>query len=450
MKFLIRTYGCQMNERDSEALAGKLISLGHAATTQEEEADVMIFNTCSVREQAERKAIGKMQFMRDVKRRHPHLLLGVIGCMAQNRGEELFKILPHLDFVVGTAQLHRLPEIIESLREERRQIARLESGSEVLTEMGVHCPSEKGRRLSDYIAITRGCNRFCSYCIVPYVRGREISRELEDIVDEAKTLVASGTCEIMLLGQNVAAYNWGGLTTPPPEDQSPFADLLYALQEVDGLKRIRFTSPYPTYFTDYLIRAMQRCSKVCHQAHLPLQSGSARILKAMNRQYTPERYLEIVQKLRSAMPDMAFSTDIIVGFPGETDEDFEATRQVMEQVAYDNAYIFKYSPRQGTKSAQLVDDVPAEVKEERNQILLKELSHSSLLNNRKLIGSRQEILVEGPSRRNPARWMGRTGSGKSVMFHPAPDEEIGALKMVDIVHATEMSLFAAGIPDLDL
>ncbi|WP_176014316.1 tRNA (N6-isopentenyl adenosine(37)-C2)-methylthiotransferase MiaB [Victivallis sp. Marseille-Q1083] len=445
LQIYIKTYGCQMNERDSAALAGKLMRLGHAMVEREEEADVLIFNTCSVRDQAERKAVGKISYLKKLKRRKPELLIGVIGCMAQNRGESLFRELPHLDFVVGTGQLHQLPEIIASLREDRRQIARLATGSEVLTEMGVHQPEAK---LSDFIAITRGCNRFCAYCIVPYVRGREISREIGDVVAEARELVANGTREIMLLGQNVAAFGWNGNVNPPPDDVSPFADLLKELQQIEGLYRIRFTSPYPSYFNAKLIAVMAECSKVCHSVHLPLQSGSARVLKAMNRQYTPEQYLQIVGALRQAMPDIAFSTDVIVGFPTESAAEFEETCQLMERVGFDNAFIFKYSPRAGTRSAEMPDDVPQAVKEARNQRLLQLLSASAWRNNRQLVGTCQEVLVEGPSHRNPARWTGKTATAKSVMFAPQPSVRRGDLHRVTIARVTDMTLFADDIPDL--
>ena len=449
IKVYIKTYGCQMNERDSEALAGKLASLGYEITANENEGDVLIFNTCSVREQAERKAIGKIGFMKKLKLSRPDVLIGVIGCMAQNRGEELFKELPHLDFVLGTGQLHTLPEVIESLRSERRHISLLEQSTDVLTEMGYH-HTPANRRFQDSIAITRGCNRFCSYCIVPYVRGREISRERADIIAEAKDLVADGVREILLLGQNVAAYGWGGNINPPPDDISPFADLLAELNDINGLYRIRYTSPYPSYFNAKLIQAIGALPKVCKSVHLPLQSGSNKILKAMNRQYTAEKYYEIVEALRNVAPEITFSTDIIVGFPGETDADFDETRKMMQTVQYDNAYIFKYSPRKGTRSAECPDDVPQEVKEERNQILLSELQRSSLARNRSRIGKWEEILVEGPSRRNPARFVGRSDGARSVMFAPDNDTRIGELKQVKIAHATAMTLFAEGIPDLDI
>jgi tRNA-2-methylthio-N6-dimethylallyladenosine synthase len=441
MKVFIKTYGCQMNERDSEAIAGMLAQQGHSMVDHEEKADILIFNTCSVRDQAERKAVGKIGFMKKLKKQKPGLIIGIMGCMAQNRGEELLKDLPHVDFVIGTGQLHKLPEVINSIIEERSQLALLDEGGEVLTEMGTHY-SEAGPKLCQaYIAVTRGCNRFCSYCIVPHVRGREISREIHDVVEEARELVASGIKEIMLLGQNVAAFGLGGNINPPPEGVSPFADLLEELNKIDGLERIRFTSPYPSYFNDKLIDAIASLPKVCHNIHLPLQSGSGSLLKKMNRQYTGEQYLGIVNKLKAKIPDVTFSTDIIVGFPGETDEDFKATRDLMNEVGFDNAFIFKYSPRTGTPAADMEDQVPQSVKEERNQILLQDLEKRTAEHNKALVGTVQEVLVEGPSRRNAKRWSGKTSTSKAVMFPPAGDTEPGKLVKVKIDRCTAVSLF---------
>ncbi len=438
MRIFIKTYGCQMNERDSEAGAAMLAERGHELVGHESEGDVLIFNTCSVRDQAERKAIGKIGFMKKLKKERPELIIGVMGCMAQNRGEDLFRELPHIDFVIGTGQLHRLVDIVESIAEDRQsQVALLDSDNAVLTGMGAHWKNS----IFDSIAITRGCNRFCNYCIVPYVRGREISREIADIVAEANELVAGGTRELMLLGQNVAAFGLGGDTNPPPHDHSPFADLLKELCKIEGLKRLRFTSPYPSYFNDKLINTIGANPKICRHIHLPAQSGSDRILKAMNRNYTTTQYREIVKKLRALMPNVTFSTDIIVGFPGETEEDFNATRALMNEVNFDNAYIFKYSPRQGTVAAKLEDDVPQETKEQRNQILLSDLSERSIKFNATLNGTIQEVLVEGVSKRNATRWSGKTTNSKTVIFVPTPGIKPGDLVNVKINRVTAMSLF---------
>jgi tRNA-2-methylthio-N6-dimethylallyladenosine synthase len=441
VKVFIKTYGCQMNERDTEAIAGMLAEQGYSIVDDENAADILIFNTCSVREQAERKAIGKIGIMKKLKKLKPHLIIGIMGCMAQNLGEKLLEDLPHVDFVTGTGQLHKLPEMLASIREERRQLSLLTGGKEVLTSMGTHYRMTNAKEYQAYIAVTRGCNRFCSYCIVPYVRGREISRGIGDVVAEAQELAADGVREIMLLGQNVAAFGLGGDTSPPPDDISPFADLLFELNKIDGLCRIRFVSPYPSYFNDKLIAAMGVLEKVCHNIHLPLQSGSDRILKKMNRQYTAEKYLEIVNKLRKAVPDITFSTDIIVGFPGETDEDFKATHEMMKKVGYDNAFIFKYSPRQGTPAAKMEKQVEQSIKEERNQMLLKELHDYTAAHNKSFIGSIQEVLVEGPSRRNDKRWSGKTGTFKVVVFEPEQNTRRGELLKVKITRTTPATLF---------
>ena len=442
MKIFIKTYGCQMNERDSEALAGMLVAAGHRMVDSEEEADVLLFNTCSVREQAERKAIGKIGYMKKLKARNPDLVIGAMGCMAQRLGDELFRELPHLDFVLGTGQLHTLVPLIESIRADRRRVARIRESAEVLTGMGSHYrPSGSAENWHAQIAITRGCNRFCSYCIVPYVRGREVSREPADVLAEARELVASGAREILLLGQNVAAYGLGGNINPPAADNSPFADLLEELDRIPELLRVRFTSPYPTYFNDRLIGVMASSRTVCRNIHLPLQSGSDRVLREMNRQYTAAGYLEVVEKIRNAMPGVTFSTDVIVGFPGETDEDFAMTRDLMNRVGFDNSFIFKYSPRPGAKSASLADSVPQEVKEERNRILLEDLHRRVESALKGAVGSVQEVLVEGVSPRNPERWCGRTGTNRMIHFLPDAATVPGTLRQVRIERAGSVSLY---------
>ncbi len=449
MKVFIKTYGCQMNVRDSEALAGMLAARGAEIVSDETAADVMIFNTCSVRDQAERKAIGKITFMKKYKKLHPELVIGVIGCMAQHRGEELLAKLPHLDFALGTGQLHRLPEVIQSVRQERRRFAELSEGDAVLHAMGTHYTLPGMRPYSAMIAITRGCNRFCAYCIVPYVRGREISREKSDIVAEARLLAAGGVREIMLLGQNVAAYGCGGNVNPPPADVSPFAELLEELCGIDGIRRIRFTSPYPTFFNARLIATMAAHPEICRNVHLPLQSGSDRVLRSMNRQYTRESFCAIAAALRAAMPEITFSTDVIVGFPGETDADFVETREVMNQVGFDNAYIFKYSPRAGAKSAEWPDDVPQEVKEARNQILLADLAQRSMAGNLAYVGKTVEVMVDGVSPRNPNRWAGKTSTAKTVVFAPQAGLQPGDLVNITIERAGRVTLFGPGLIGAD-
>ncbi len=430
-----------MNERDSEACSGMLVARGHSLATTEKEADVLIYNTCSVRDQAERKAIGKVGIMKRLKRKKPDLIIGIMGCMAQNHGEELLKELPHVDFIIGTGQLHKVPDIIEELSNERVKHVLVTESPDVLDEMGTHYAIDN-KQIFAQVAITRGCNRFCSYCIVPYVRGREISREIADIVKEVNELVANGVKEILLLGQNVAAFGLGGDVNPPAPDVSPFADLLAELNDVKGLERIRFTSPYPSYFTDKLINAIITLPKVCNNIQLPLQSGSDRILKAMNRQYTAKQYLEIINKLKKSIPEVTFATDVIVGFPEESDEDFAATRDLLNEVGFTNAYLFKYSPRQGTPAAEMPDQVPQEVKEKRHRILLEDLKQRTIAHNKTFVGTTQEILVEGPSKRNHERWTGKTTNGKHVMFTWQEDIKPGSIIKVSIKHCSTASLFA--------
>lgn len=437
MKAFIKTYGCQMNERDSDALAADLVKAGYSITDVEAEADILLFNTCSVRDAAERKAKGKIGFMRKLKKQNPDLIIGVMGCMAQRMGNTLLEELPHLDFVLGTGQLHKLLEVIEQVKRERVKTALTEPSPEVLTGLDGHY----GNSIKGQIAITRGCNRFCSYCIVPYVRGRELSREKGDIIAEAREMVSRGAREILLLGQNVAAYGLNGDIRPPAPDHSPFAELLEELETIPELLRIRFTSPYPSYFNSRLIETIAKSDKICHNIHLPLQSGSDRILKAMNRQYTNESYREKVAELKSAIKDLTLSTDVIVGFPGETDEDFALTRELMNDVGFEQSYIFKYSPRPGAKSAEVPDSIPERVKEERNQILLDDLSKRIVSRLESMVGSTVTVLAEGVSARNDARWTGRTDNNIVVHFEPDDTIKAGTLRQVKITRSGGVSLF---------
>ena len=437
-KVYIKTYGCQMNERDAEALAARLAEAGFPAAATEEEADVIILNTCSVRDAAERKAIGKLSYLRKWKNRRPGTLLGVAGCMAQRRGKTLLDEIPHLDFVLGTGELHRAPEIIAGLLAGGARSAETAEPAGLPPGLELHLAPSAGTAAQ--IAITRGCNRFCSYCIVPYVRGREVSRPRAEIVAEARELAAAGAREILLLGQNVAAYGLNGITTPPPADESPFAELLDELDTIPELLRIRFTSPYPTYFTDRLIGTLARSRSAAHSFHLPLQSGSDAVLKAMNRQYTAAQYLAIVKRIRAAIPDATFSTDVIVGFPGESEEDFAATRHLMEEVGFELAYIFKYSPRPGARSAALEDSVPESVKEERNRILLGDLEKRCRRRLAAMVGETVEVLTEGVSPRNPERWSGRTSTNFVVHFEPPPGIRPGELRKVRITRANVVSV----------
>jgi tRNA-2-methylthio-N6-dimethylallyladenosine synthase len=449
LKIYIKTYGCQMNERDSEAAAAALINAGYTMTDSEKEADILLFNTCSVRDQAERKAIGKIGIIKKLKKKNPEIIIGVLGCMAQSKKDEIIEQLPHVDFVLGTDQLFSLVSVIESELKSREKIVRTQVSDtlESLESMGGHlrysnsdanyAKKHSEDSCSAFISLMRGCNRFCSYCIVPYVRGREKSREVSSIIKEAKQLVDSGIKEVMLLGQNVAAYGF----KPGQEKESPFADLLEHLNNITGLERIRFISPHPSCFNDSLIDAVATLPKVCNNIHLPIQSGSEKILKLMRRGYTPREYLKIVEKLKQKTPDITFSTDIIIGFPGEETDDFNATRTLMENVGFDNAFIFKYSPRRGTKAAEMEDSVPISIKEERNAILLADLKARTSAHNSLLEGKALEILVEGVSKRNTERWFGRTMTNKVVVFEPYPEILKGDIVNIMIEKSTSMTLF---------
>ncbi len=414
LTFHIKTYGCQMNERESEALSCLLSSLGYLETDDEAAADVVILNTCSVREQAERKAIGKAGLLQRNLAANPTQIVGIMGCMAQNRGVELFREIKNLNFIAGTEQLHRIPELIQDARNGIRR-AELAQNTGVCVEAPGHHPG----MVCAMTSIMQGCNQHCAYCIVPHTRGAERSRELEAVVREVQTLVEQGTKEILLLGQNITAYGLVEARRSPNYDpkQSPFADLLEKLNDIQGLERIRFTSPHVTFMNERFLEAICTLPKVCKAFHIPLQSGSDRILKLMRRPYTARRFLEKVDAIRSRCPEVAFSTDVIVGFCSETEEDFNATRSLMQEVGFDMAYIFRYSPRKGTLSADtLEDDVPDAVKRERNQLLLQDLAEFAERRNQAFRGTRQEVLVEGPSAKNPARWTGRTTLNKTVNF----------------------------------
>ena len=437
MKIYLKTYGCQMNERDSDAMAADLVASGYQMVANESEADVLLFNTCSVREAAERKAKGKIGYLKKLKDRNPDLIIGAMGCMAQRLGRQLLDELPHLDFVLGTGQLHQLVPTLNELAQERgKRLVKTTQSPEIIQALQGHYQNS----WSGQIAITRGCNRFCSYCIVPYVRGREISRPMESIISEARQMTERGVKEILLLGQNVAAYGLNGDIRPPEPDHSPFAELLEELEKLPQLLRIRFTSPYISYFNTRLIKTLAASHKICHQLHLPLQSGSDRILQAMNRQYSNASYREKVAELKANISNLTLSTDVIVGFPGETEADFKLTRELMNDIGFEQAYIFKYSPRPGAKSALMADSVPEAVKEERNQILLEDLKTRVEKRLGQLVGETVQVLAEGVSARNASRWTGRTDNNFVVHFEPVPGLTPGQLLDIKITRANVVSL----------
>jgi len=423
----IKTYGCQMNERDSEAVAAQLVARGWSVAPSETTADVILLNTCSVRDFAEQKAIGKMQNLAaETRRARPGVLLGFLGCMAQSRGRELMDQLPDVDLVLGTQKFHHAAGHLEDLlagRQTKIVDVAEEPGSEATIREHLLNGSAK-KSVSAFVSIMQGCNQYCTFCIVPYTRGAERSRTLPDVVAECRQLAAQGVREITLLGQIVTSY--GTREFPVRDGRSAFVQLLEAVHEIDGLERIRFTSPHPRGYGDDLIAAYGRLPKLCEWAHLPLQSGSDRILKLMHRGYTRERYAALIEKLRQVRPGIGLTTDIIVGFPGETDADFEQTLDLCREVRFDNAYIFKYSERRDTPAAMMPEQVPQSVREERNQRLLSVINAIGREKYDGYLNQTVQILVEGPSKKNPARLTGRTRCNKIVLFEGA-DRHVGQL-----------------------
>ncbi len=438
----IKTYGCQMNERDSEQVAVDLRNRGYSIVPHEDEADIVLLNTCSVRDQAEQKAIGKAGHLAVRKRKDPNFVLGILGCMAQNRGSELLDRLPDLDLVAGTQKFHRVPDHLDNLIASMNgqgprpsSIIDLEEEAGSQNTINAHKPGE--RQVSAFVSIMQGCNMKCTFCIVPKTRGPERARPIDDIVAEVEELVANGTREVTLLGQIVSSY--GRREIPFADKKSPFVQLLERLNAVEGLDRIRFTSPHPRGFKDDLVQAYGELSKLCEYVHLPVQSGSDSILKAMNRPYTSGRYMELINDLRAVQPDIHISTDIIVGFPGESEEDFQLTCDLFKEAAFDMAFIFKYSPRSGTPAAELEDNVPQSVKDDRNQVLLRLLEQQSLRRNNSLVGTVQEILVEGPARKGEGMYMGRTRGFRKVIF-PGSERLVGELVPVRIDESSVTTL----------
>lgn len=430
-KFYIRTYGCQMNQLDSELVAGKLIVRGFEQVQSEGEADIILFNTCSVRDMAERKVMGKLGLLGKVKNQRPDLILGVLGCMAQSKKETLFTKLPVVDLVCGTQSIDLLPSMLEDVVRSRHK--RIEV-SEEETHPTDSARAARSNKFKAFVSIMRGCDNYCSYCIVPYVRGRETSRPAKDIIDEVQVLADKGYLEITFLGQNVNSYGRG------LDENVDFADLLEKVNAIDGIRRIRFVTSHPKDIGEKLVKAVGGLEKVCHYLHFPLQSGSDHVLKKMNRGYTSAQYLKKVQMLRQVVPDIALSSDIIVGFPGETEQDFRDTYKMMEKIEFDSAFVFKYSPRKGTQAASLDDSVPFDVKKERNKLLLELQQNISARNNARLVGSSFNVLVEGPSKTDKTRLMGRTTHNRIAVF--ASEEGLeGKIVPVQVDDATALTLF---------
>jgi len=433
-----------MNERDSEQVARMLIERGHTLTLREEEAEVILLNTCSVRDLAEQKALGKMGLLGAQFRNRP-VVYGFLGCMAQSRGSSLLKDVPHLDIVVGTQKFHRVAEYVDQVLE--RKLARpmddvrfsiVDIDDEEDSQSTIRDHLLATGQVTAFVSIMQGCNMHCTFCIVPYTRGQERSRPIHEIINEVRSLVGRGVKEVTLLGQIVNLY--GRHEFRILDGKSPFVQLLEAVHQIDGLERIRFTSPHPIGFRQDSIEAFGRLPKLAEHIHLRLQSASDRILKAMHRTYTAETYAKLVDRIRLVSPRIALTTDIIVGFPGETDDDYAKTRDLVDRIGFDNAFIFKYSKRKDTPAARLEQQVPDAVKEARNRDLLELVNTWAKRRAEVFVGQEVEILCEGPSKTNPKRLMGRTRGNKIVVFE-GNTRHIGQLMKVRITHSSGYTLY---------
>jgi tRNA-2-methylthio-N6-dimethylallyladenosine synthase len=434
-----------MNVRDSEQVAMDLASRGYELVESEDHADVVLLNTCSVRDMAEQKAIGKMQTLGGRKNKRQHQVIGFLGCMAQSRGATILDELPDVDLIIGTQKFHETGRHIDDLFRRRQENphakpARIvdvaeEIGSQNTIRDHLLAPNQ----VSAFVSIMQGCNMHCTFCIVPSTRGAERSRPIAEIVSEVQSLVRQGVKEVTLLGQIVNLY--GRNEFPAVAGLSPFAQLLRAVCAVPGIERVRFTSPHPIGFKDDLVACFRDLPQLCEHVHLPLQSGSDRILKLMHRAYTREKYLRLIEKLRSAQPRIAFTTDVIVGFPGETDDDFQQTCHLIREVAFDNAFIFRYSPRRDTPAATMEKQLSEAVKMERNQHLLSILDEIAAERVKSLLGHEDEILVEGESRTNPNRFQGRTRTNRLVLID-ANERWRGQLLPVRLTESTGFTYYA--------
>ena len=402
-KYYIETYGCQMNVYDSELVAGLLKKTGYSETKKIEAADVIFLNTCAIREKAEETVHNRLDSLHFLKKRNPNLLLGVLGCMAKNLKDGILESRPFVDVVLGPDSYRKLPEILNDRKSSDHFVDTKLSKFEVYDEM---FPS-RAEGINAWISIMRGCDKFCTFCIVPFTRGRERSRSIESVVKEAKKSVEQGFVEITLLGQNVNSYR-----TP----EGSFADLLSEVAKIKGLKRVRYTSPHPQDMTDDVLQVMSENDNICNYIHLPLQSGSDRILKRMNRTYNQNEFLELCDKIKTYMPNCTLSTDIIVGFPGETEEEFEDTLEVVKKVQFNSSFMFKYSSRPGTKASQYSDQIPEDIKQKRLEKLIKLQKQITRDVNSRLIGQELQVVVEKESKKSTDQWAGRTDGNTWVIF----------------------------------
>jgi tRNA-2-methylthio-N6-dimethylallyladenosine synthase len=432
-KYFIRTYGCQMNEHDSEKIAGMLEELNYSRTDNLEDADFIFLNTCTVRENAELKIFGKIGALKALKRKNPDLIIAIGGCMMQvdEPVEKIKTTYPQVDLVIGTHNLHKLPELVAKIKDsDKRIISVWDQEKGLIPDL----PSVRKSDFQAWVTIMQGCDNYCSYCIVPYVRGHERSRPKDKIIKEVQKLVDNGVIEVTLLGQNVNSY-------AKDLDQSyDFADLLLELDQVKGLKRIRYMTSHPRDFDEKTIKTIANTEKVCEHFHLPIQSGSDDVLQQMNRGYTKKEYLNLIDLIHKHIPNNSISTDIIVGFPGETDQDFEDTIDLVKKVKFDMAFTFKYSKRTGTPAAKKDNQVPKEVKDKRLQRLMDVQNKISLNQNAKFEGKIMEVLIEGESKNNPETYMGRSRTNKLVIV-PKEEGLIGKVVKVKIDNAQSWTLY---------
>jgi tRNA-2-methylthio-N6-dimethylallyladenosine synthase len=437
MKYKVLTWGCQMNLHDSEVISGVLNEIGYCPAFTLKGADIIILNTCCVRENAERKVYGRIAQLKQFKQNNPNLIIAVSGCMIQQEHvvEHISKFLPYVDIIFSIHNVHKLPELIQNARQTNLSVVEVTSEASKITE---NLPVSREDKIKAWVTITYGCNNFCSYCIVPYVRGREQSRKPQAILHEIEQLSREGFLEINLLGQNVNSYG------KDLQEPVTFTQLLRKVNDIKGISRIRFLTSHPKDLSDDLITAMKQCDNVCEHLHLPVQTGSNRILKTMNRKYTREHYISLVDKLKKAVPDISITTDIIVGFPGETENDFLDTLDLVKKVEFDSAFTFIYSVRKGTPAAEMLDQVDEEVKKERLQRLVEIQDAISLQKNKLLRGKVLEVLVEGVSRGNADRLSGRSRTNKVVNFEGNKDL-IGKLVNVEITAPHTWSLMGCVI-----
>ena len=431
-KFALETYGCQMNVADSELVEGILTNLGLEKTSDYDEADAIFLNTCAIRENAETKVHSKLGNLQKIKLNKPHLIIGVLGCMAQNLKDDLLKNKPYVDIILGPDSYRKIPDLINRHVTDNKSIVDTKlSRYEVYENL---FPS-RGDTFNAWVSIMRGCDKFCSFCIVPFTRGRERSRSVESIVEEVKKAVDQGFVEITLLGQNVNSYNFEGKS---------FSDLLLDVSNIDGVKRIRYTSPHPQDINQELLEVMASRQNICNYVHFPMQSGSNEVLKRMNRTYTREHFYDMAVKIRKIMPNCGLSTDIIVGFPGETDDQYRETLDLMEAIKFNSAFTFKYSPRPYTKAEQFSDQISEQVKKDRlDEMLILQRKHTLELN-QKMVGSFQKVLIEKESKKSNMHWAGRTDSNEWVIIEKN-NSNIKDIVPVEITGATGVILHGKGI-----